>query len=38
MTHKQMKKLAKEIYECELIHQDDAASKEAKTRAENRII
>lgn len=38
MTKKQMKKLAKEIVECELIHADEATSKEEKLRAENRIM
>lgn len=38
MTRKQMKKLAKEIYECELIHQNESSSKEEKTRAEDRIM
>lgn len=38
MTRKQMKKLAKELYECECIHQDETSSKEEKARADNRII
>lgn len=38
MTRKQMKKFADEIYKYELIHQDENASKEAKSRAEARII
>lgn len=38
MTHKQMKRFADEIYKCELIHQDENSSKEAKSRAEARII
>lgn len=33
-----MKKLAKEIYECELIHEDESSSKEEKSRAEDRIM
>lgn len=38
MTRKQMKKLAKELYECELIHQDDSSSKEEKARADSRVM
>lgn len=38
MTRKQMKKLAKELYECECIHQNETSSKEEKARADNRII
>lgn len=38
MTRKQMKKLAKEICECELIHNDESSSKEEKSRAEDRIM
>lgn len=38
MTRKQMKKFADEIYNCELVHQDENASKEDKAHAENRII
>ena len=38
MTRKQMKKCADEIYNCELVHQDENASKEDKARAEDRII
>lgn len=38
MTRKQMKKLAKELYECEQIHQNESSSKEEKSRADNRII
>ena len=38
MTRKQMKKFADEIYNCELVHQDENASKEDKTHAEDRII
>lgn len=38
MTQKQMKKLAKELYNCELIHQDPNSSKEEKSRADSRII
>lgn len=38
MTRKQMKKFADEIYNCELIHQDENASKEDKAHAEDRII
>ena len=33
-----MKKLAKELYECELIHQDDSSSKEEKARADSRVM
>lgn len=33
-----MKKFAEEIYQCELIHQSEDASKEEKARAENRIM
>lgn len=38
MTKKQMKKLAREIYQCELIHSSETATKEEKLRAENRLI
>ena len=38
MTRKQMKKFANEIYNCELIHQNENASKEDKAHAEDRII
>lgn len=38
MTRKQMKKLARELYECEQIHQNESSSKEEKSRADNRII
>lgn len=38
MTRKQMKKLAKELYECELIHQDDSSPKEEKARADSRVM
>lgn len=38
MTRKQMKKLTKELYECEQIHQNESSSKEEKSRADNRII
>jgi len=38
MTRKQMKKFADEIYNCELVHQDENASKEDKAHAEDRII
>lgn len=38
MTRKQMKKLAKEIYDCELIHSSEISSIEEKSRAEKRII
>lgn len=38
MTRKQIKKLAKELYECEQIHQNESSSKEEKSRADNRII
>lgn len=38
MTRKQMKKLAKELYDCELIHSDNSSSLEEKSRAENRVI
>lgn len=38
MTRKQMKKFANEIYNCELVHQDENASKEDKAQAEDRII
>ena len=37
MTKKQMKKLAKEFYECEQIHQS-SSSKEEKARADKRIM
>ena len=38
MTRKQIKKFANEIYNCELIHQNENASKEDKAHAEDRII
>lgn len=38
MTRKQMKKLAKELYKCEQIHQSDSSSKEEKSQADNRIM
>lgn len=38
MTRKQMKKLAKEIYDCELIHSSETSSIEEKSRAEKRIM
>ena len=38
MTRKQMKKLAEEIYRCELTHQSETASKEDKVQAEDKII
>lgn len=38
MTRKQMNKFAEEIYQCELIHQDENSSKEEKAHAEDRII
>lgn len=37
MTRKQKRKIAKEIYECELIHQDMSASKEKRLQADDRI-
>ena len=38
MTRKQMKKLAQEIYQCELIHSNESSSKEDKYRADSRIM
>lgn len=38
MTRKQMKKLAKEFYNSELIHQSETSSKEEKSQAEQRIM
>lgn len=38
MTRKQMKKLAKQISECQLIHEDKTASKEARLKAEDTIL
>lgn len=38
MTRKQMKKLAQEIYNCELIHSNESSSKEDKSRADSRIM
>lgn len=38
MTRKQMKKFANEIYNCELVHQNENSSKEDKAHAEDRII
>ena len=38
MTRKQIRKLANEVYECELIHQSESTSEEEKKRADNRVI
>ena len=38
MTRKQMKKLAKQLYEQELIHQNPNSSKEEKNKAEDKIM
>lgn len=38
MNKKQMKKLAQEIYECELIHQNPESSSEQKAQAERKIM
>lgn len=38
MTRKQMKKLAQEIYDCELVHSNESSSKEDKSRADSRIM
>lgn len=38
MTRKQMKKLAKELYDCELVHENVSSSTEEKSRAERRIV
>ena len=38
MTRKQMKKLAKQLYEQELIHQNPDSSKEEKNKAEDKIM
>lgn len=38
MTRKQMKNLAKEVYNCEMIHEDASSSKEEKIRAEKRLM
>ena len=38
MTRKQMKKIAKEIYDCDLIHENETSSVEEKSRAEKRIM
>lgn len=38
MTRKQMKKLAQEIYNCELVHSNESSSKEDKSRADSRIM
>lgn len=38
MTKKQMRKLAQEIADCELIHANEATSKEDKAQAEKRIM
>ena len=38
MTRKQMKKLAKELYDCERIHSDPNSSKEEKTLIEEKIM
>ena len=38
MTRKQMKKLAKQLYEQELIHQNPDSSKEEKVKAEDKIM
>lgn len=38
MTRKQMRKLAKEIYDCELVHSSKTSSTEKKSQAERRIM
>lgn len=38
MTRKQMRKLAKEIYDCELVHSSKTSSTEEKSQAERRIM
>lgn len=38
MTNKQLKKLARQIYQQELIHQDFSSSKEDKSQAEAEIM
>ena len=38
MTQKAMKKLAQEIYQCELIHENPNSSVEEKSRVESRIM
>lgn len=38
MTRKQMRKLAKEIYDCELVHSSETSSTEEKSQAERRIM
>ena len=38
MTHKQMKKYAQEIYECNKIHDNVSSTPEEKARAANRIM
>lgn len=38
MTRKQIKKLAKEFYKCELVHQSETSSKEEKSQAERQIM
>lgn len=38
MTNKQLKKLARQIYQQELIHQDSSSSKEDKSQAEAEIM
>ncbi len=38
MTRKQMKKIAKEIYNCELIRQNEFSTEEDKRKADNRVV
>ena len=38
MTRKQMRKLAKEIYDCELVHSSETSSTKEKSQAERRIM
>lgn len=38
MTRKQMKKLANQVYQCELIHWDENSSEEEKRDADNRVM
>lgn len=38
MTKRQMRRLANEIYQCELIHRSDSSTPEEKKRADNRVI
>lgn len=38
MTRKQMKKYAREVYQCEQVHRDENASEGAKKEADRRVM